>query len=345
MNYYDSLVSAARRWPKQPAIIDEYGLMTFDELWRETAKLTKALRQSGVEERHGVGIMIGNNRYFLMSLYAVLACDAVVMPLAPMLSREEVLNMIAEGNLHFVVADRVRHTIAPVVQHFQFSPLTLFRTSRSSDRPTVEFLSDAAVMRFTSGTTGDAKCVILSHRTLWERTEAANKGLRLNSSDRILWVLPMAYHFIVSILLYVRYGVGLIVCEDFLAENLLNRANDYKATVLYGAPLHIRLLAKTKGDARFTSLQRVVSTTTGIGAEICKAFFERHGIPVIQALGIIEVGIPLINGTDAARNPVPLAHNPTIKQAIICVRPIRVLDRPPSQSWQLEPRRPEAASY
>jgi acyl-coenzyme A synthetase/AMP-(fatty) acid ligase len=158
-------------------------------------------------------------------------------------------------------------------------------------------------MRFTSGTTGDAKCVILSHRALWERTEAANKGLKLTSADRILWVLPMAYHFIVSILLYIRYGVGVIVCEDFLAENLLHRANDYNATVLYGAPLHIRLLARSTTKTGFTTLQRVISTTTGIDPEICKTFFERYAIPVIQALGIIEVGIPLINSSDAGRHP------------------------------------------
>ena len=73
-------------------------------------------------------------------------------------------------------------------------------------------------MRFTSGTTGTSKGVVLTHRDVLERTRAANSGLGLTCEDKILWVLPMAYHFYVSIILYLEVGATVIVSADYLAE-------------------------------------------------------------------------------------------------------------------------------
>ena len=56
-----------------------------------------------------------------------------------------------------------------------------------------------------------------------ERTRAANKGLGLTSQDRVLWVLPMSYHFFATILLYLEVGSTIVVGPDYLAESILER--------------------------------------------------------------------------------------------------------------------------
>ena len=78
-----------------------------------------------------------------------------------------------------------------------------------------------AFMRFTSGTTGKSKGVVVSHHSLFERTEAAAQALHLEAGQTVAWVLPMAYHFLVSIVTYVRYGVCITVCKDMLAQTFL----------------------------------------------------------------------------------------------------------------------------
>src|SRR5690606_22040519 len=62
----------------------------------------------------------------------------------------------------------------------------------------------SAFLRLTSGTTGTAKGVLISRRSLDERIAAANRALKLTAEDRVLWMLPMAYHVAVSVLLYVE---------------------------------------------------------------------------------------------------------------------------------------------
>ena len=119
-----------------------------------------------------------------------------------------------------------------VTTSFRFHELELFLTrTKSSLSDTVgQKFPGAAVMRFTSGTTADARCVVLSHQTILERTQAANEGLQLRDNDRVVWVLPMAFHFVVSIMLYIRYGAGIIICDGFLAENILRKTTECEGT-------------------------------------------------------------------------------------------------------------------
>src|SRR4030095_4602167 len=170
-----------------------------------------------------------------------------------------------------------------------------FVSNSTSSMPIASHVSNAALIRFTSGTTGTSKGVILSHETILARITAANSALQLSNDDVVLWVLSMAYHFVVSIILYLHYGASIVVCNDFLASAVLEKVNQPKATLLYAAPVHIRMLANDSGDKKMDSLKKVISTSTGITREQCEAFYNRFNIPVSQAYGIIEIGLPIVN--------------------------------------------------
>jgi len=183
------------------------------------------------------------------------------------------------------------------LQHAPLEPCQLLpeaiygrRTERALSQKTVEIGEDPAFIRFTSGTTGKSKGVVISHKSVKERVDAANEGLCLNETDRVVWVLPMAYHFVVSIVLYIKYGAGIIVNDVFLAEDILKSIKDYGGTFLYAAPMHIRLLAAHKEQMHLPTLKKVISTTTSISEEVCREFKARYNVPVSQAYGIIEIG-------------------------------------------------------
>ncbi len=59
--------------------------------------------------------------------------------------------------------------------------------------------------------------------------------------------------------------------------------------------MHIRLLFSDNSDRMMPTLKRVISTSTAISKEHCEKFKSRFGIPVSQAYGIIEIGLPIIN--------------------------------------------------
>jgi long-chain acyl-CoA synthetase len=306
MNVYETLVQSAKAHPTAIAVHDEYGTLTYNELLSQTEKLKEVLSQNGVAEGIGIALITKNSRYFIIGLYAAVGCKAVVMPLSQQQQPDEIERALKESSLHFILSDD--KSFAELgqgkIQIDDLSdPLFLSRTDRSQTEVTVPFLKDVAFMRFTSGTTGASKCVILTHQAVLERIEAANEVLRISPSDNVVWVLPMAYHFIVSIVLYIRYGAGIIICNDFLAEHILGKIQNLRGTFLYASPMHIRLLAAFPDAVRLPSLRCVISTTTAVNPDHCKTFKEKYKLPVNQAFGIIEIGLPIINIDKAEEHP------------------------------------------
>lgn len=165
-----------------------------------------------------------------------------------------------------------------------------------------------AFIRFSSGTTGRSKGVVLSHRSLEERVVAANAGLGIGPGDRVLWMLPMAHHFAVSIVLYLYHGACTVLAESHLADPVLETAARTGATVVYGSPFHHALLAADRGDWNWPDLRLAVSTASPLTASVADAFAKRFGRPLVQALGIIEVGLPLLNTGGAVDAPLALGR-------------------------------------
>ena len=179
-----------------------------------------------------------------------------------------------------------------------------FTRLENSQPPLAPGIADAAFVRFTSGTTGAAKGVVLTHRDVLERTRAANAGLKLTHEDKILWVLPMAYHFYVSIILYLEIGSTVIVSADYLAGSLLETAAKHAATFLYITPMHVRMMnSDQSGRALPPSLKRVMSVSAKLHPQSALDFLAKYKVPVAQGYGIIEVGLPIQNNDEAAEHP------------------------------------------
>jgi long-chain acyl-CoA synthetase len=167
---------------------------------------------------------------------------------------------------------------------------------------------DPAYLRFTSGTTSQRKGVILGHAAILARLSAANRALAIGPGDRVLWLLPMAHHFVVSILLYLREGATILLPSGSLARTVLDFANREHATVFYASPYHYRLLGKDPSDAGLPRVRLAISTAEGLHASVAEAFRQRFGFPLSQALGIIEVGLPVANLRAAATKPTCLGQ-------------------------------------
>ena len=295
---YQALEEAAKKWPHSPAVYDEYGVMTFEELFKETEDLKLTLLNLGVTKGMGVGVMACNSRNFISGIFSVIGCGATVMPISHQLKKAEVDDILREANLHAIMDDQ--HGVCPIDKECDYIQMNVesFRfafTSVSKDEQFASHVTNPAFIRFTSGTTGKSKGVIVSHQSAIERIESANKVLNLGVGDTVVWVLPMAYHFIVSILLYIKYGAAIAITKDFLPKNIIDITNAHHGTLLYASPMQIRLLASNDGEDLMPSLKMVISTSAAISLDVCKDFKARFKIDVSQAYGIIEIGLPMIN--------------------------------------------------
>jgi long-chain acyl-CoA synthetase len=308
---YEILKAAAQQWPDNTAVYDEHGAMSFLELFTEAEELRKQLTGIGIKEGMGIGVMAANGRHFIIGIFAAVGTGAAVMPMSPQLKKAEIDDILKDTKLHAIIDDRTAHqpldtvdTVIPIKNgSFRFG-----FTGIDGSVAFAPFVDQPAFIRFTSGTTGKSKGVIVSHQSVLDRIEGANKGLELGPGDTVIWVLPMAYHFMVSIILYVRFGAAIAVAKDFLAKNIIEITNRHKGTLLYASPVQIRLLANDTGAEQMTSLKKVISTSAAIALDVCKAFKERFKLDVSQAYGIIEIGLPILNYSKSAEHPEAVGY-------------------------------------
>jgi acyl-CoA synthetase (AMP-forming)/AMP-acid ligase II len=307
MNVYQTLAQAARQWPERIAIIDAAGPMDYQSLWREIEALRSQLAALGVGNGQGVGMQGRNGRAFVIGALAALGCGAVVMPIHHLLKPDEMASMLVRAPL-CVILDDLTGRAQPGEMTCELKVpggVTLRYTRLAAPQvPLAPWVEGAAFLRFTSGTTGAAKGVMLTHQGTLERTRGANRGLGLTQEDRVLWVLPMSYHFFATILLYLEVGCTIVVGPDYFADAILDAAWKHEATFLYVTPMHVRMLtAESSGRCLPPSLRRVMSVSSRLHLQIAKDFHARFGVPISQGYGIIEVGVPLMNLQDPAEHP------------------------------------------
>jgi len=297
VNIVSVIEESARRWPAAPAIIDESGTLTFRELAAEVERL-RVVFQPLIPPGTGIGLRLPNGRNFLVTLMALAAAGATVMPLGAQ-AREAELTALLEGvPLAGIIGPGSTGTVLPLAG----DPCAL-RWLRPDPVVIAPHVPDAVFIRPTSGTTGRSKGVVFSHATVLARLAAADEAFHLTPADRVAWVLPMAWHFIVSLLLYVRSGAAIVICRDPLAADIIAAIREHHCTLFYGSPTHIALLAADRSDVELPTLRFVISTSAGLAPQSAAAFQHRFGVPVTQIFGIIEVGLPLGNLTGAALNP------------------------------------------
>jgi len=256
------------------------------------------LRAAGVASGDRVGLMARQGPRFIEAALGVLAADACVVPIPDDAKGSVLDEFTRRAHLHHLLREDEG-----------FACRTLSGVPPLDGGGDEEFRAlHPAYLRFTSGTTNRRKGVILSHATIEARLVAANRALAIGPGDRVLWLLPMAHHFVVSILLYLRYGASVLLPGGPLARTVLDFCQRAAPSVLYASPYHFNLLAKDTSDAKLPGVRLAISTAEGLRVEIARHFRERFGIPLGQALGIIEVGLPAMNLEHADSKPGALGR-------------------------------------
>jgi long-chain acyl-CoA synthetase len=254
-----------------------------------------AAKRIGEVDAHRIGLDCPNGVAHVVLALGIVRSGKCLVPLASELAAPERERVVRETGVGAIID--ASGTIRPVP-------------------PTADLDFDAAALtalnpafiRFSSGTTGTSKGVVISHGTLLERVTAANRGLRIGPADRIVWILPMAHHFAVSIMLYLLSGATTVIVNSHLGAEVLAAGRRHGGTVLYGAPFHHALLAAENSGLPWPSLRLAVSTAAALPLKTAQAFDARYGLPLTQGLGIIEVGLPLLNLASAREKPAAVGR-------------------------------------
>lgn len=325
-NVTDALDRHARERPGDLAAHDGQRALTWSDLRERVDAAAAILRSAGVAVGHRVALIAPDGIDALVAALAILRLGAVHAPIDHTLAPPEV----TAAETAMGTAWRVR--IVEPASGGGERVYDIVATGAPVEDPLGPGVS--AFLRLSSGTTGTAKGVLLSHATIVERIAAANAGLGIAATDRVLWLLPMAYHFAVSVLLYLDRGAAIVFGNRLRAAQTAEVARKARCTVIYASPWHIRRLAELPPGADLpTGLRLVVSTTTALDAGAAPAFHARHGLHVRQGLGIIEIGLPFLSPGGVGEQPGDLG--PAQPAYRVHIRDSAGNDLPPGQPGEL----------
>jgi long-chain acyl-CoA synthetase len=298
MNIVEVIREETRSYGTKTAMVEGERAITYGDLLAEIAALRDLLAARGIGPGQRIALRCRDGIDYVIGALGVLDCGAAVVPVADSYIDSEIQDTIRRIDVHGTVLHAGMERTAEDAESVKLNEVFRWLPRRAgTDYDQRCRAIEAAFIRFSSGTTGASKGVVLSHRTIVERTDAANSGLAITPADVILWVLGMSHHFVVSILLFLRKAATIIVANDNFPFSVVEAAQRHPITFIYASPVHYYVLATSDAvaPAALARVRLAISTAMRMPAEIFAQFHAKFGLAPREAYGIIEVGLPFIN--------------------------------------------------
>ena len=160
--------------------------------------------------------------------------------------------------------------------------------------------SGAAVILYTSGTTGRPKAVALSEQNLLSNVDGCKQATGFDQSRTMLAVLPLfhSYGLTLTLLLPLTEGASVVVPERFNPRQVLQLIEQHRVACLLCVPGQFRLLIKDATPIDSSSLWLCVSGAERLPESVAQEFHERFNYPLIQGYGATELS-PVVSFTRA----------------------------------------------
>jgi long-chain acyl-CoA synthetase len=248
--------SQAATRPSAIALIDGRSTTTYGALFRHACQIARGLSASGVVPGDRVIYVGKNSRAYFELLFGVALTGAVIVPVSWRLSAAEIADILADAGGSVVFVEDEFRSLLPQTERVVVE-ITVLDGGRSlaewyaqfpaseSTLPIKE--SDVVLQLYTSGTTGRAKGVMLTHRNLLAQREF-HRRLQVewdtwSDADVSLVSMPIAHISGSGWSLYAFYnGARNVIVRDFEPGYVLECIERYRVSRMFVVPAALRML-------------------------------------------------------------------------------------------------------
>ena len=317
---------------------DGYREISFGELGTRVARLAHGLRQVGITSGQRVATFMTNNQEHLEAYFAIPCMGAVLHTLNIRLAAEQIAFIANQAEDSVVLVDMsvapvfaavlpeltTVHTVVGVgpgdLDQLAVSGKQVIRYDDLLDGQPAEYdwpdldEKSAAAMCYTSGTTGNPKGVVYSHRStyLHSMNVCSANSIGLVEGDR---VLPIASMFHANAwgqpYAAVMAGADLLMPDRYLqAEPLVDMIERHRPTVAAAVPTiwnDVLQYLHANPGRDISSLRTVACGGSAVPLVMMKEYEEHYGVVIRQAWGMTETSPlaaiatppPEVTGNDA----------------------------------------------
>ena len=263
---------------ERPAILafGEEGVesWSYRELAGRVRLLARGLRGVGVERGDHVAIVCGNRPEWVAACLAVISAGAVVVPVDVQIGDDALGHVLVDSGAGHVFAtsdqvDRLEKLADAALSRVILLDVgeedgrswRCLPTGGDEDLPGLR-AGDGAALFYTSGTTGAAKGVPLSHANLAFQVDSLLGAGLVSEEDRVLLLLPLhhVYPFVMGMLTPLAAGLPIILPQSLTGPQLVRALREGEATLIVGVP---RLY-----DALYSGIEEMVGSAGRFAAAI-----------------------------------------------------------------------------
>jgi acyl-CoA synthetase (AMP-forming)/AMP-acid ligase II len=292
----------------KPALID--GLtgrqLSYGMLADGVKRVASALRRRGFKKADVFAIFSPNVIEYPIAFFAGAALGGVITTINSLYTPRELADQLKNSGARFLLTvpafmDRVREAI----KELAIEEVFVFGTAEGATpfgellaQPAEDFTveinpaEDLVALPYSSGTTGVAKGVMLTHRNLVANVCQAEQCFHLPEGERVLGVMPFYHIYGMTVImnLALHSGATIVTMPRFELEAFLRVLQDHRISRAYVAPPIVVALAKHPMIDQFdlTSVTRVFSGAAPLDEGLAGAVGRRLNCAVTQGYGMTE---------------------------------------------------------
>ncbi|MGN0488324.1 MAG: AMP-binding protein [Ruminococcus sp.] len=314
----DILVQSQQKFSSEDAIRyklkkDVIASKSYTQLKDDSESFSLSLKNLGELGNHIA--VIGMTSYeWIVAYFGIVNSGSVAVPLDVSLPAEELCRLINCADVTVLVLDEIRKDILPVAMENcpKLKYIISMQKAESEDNR-LSFWKlleenqgafdyqpkpdDLCTIMFTSGTTGESKGVMLTHRNMAENATVLD--MKIQPRTVILSVLPIHHAYCLSMDILKGISLGSIICINDSLMRVAKNIKLFKPNMILMVPLMIETIAKKLEDAKGLPAWLVKKQVFGKqfhticsgGAYLNPAYvdmFNKYGITILQGYGMTE---------------------------------------------------------
>lgn len=259
MNLSAILESNARKYPQNEAVIGMGQRLTYKVLNQQVERLAKGLLQKGITKGDKIVLFMPNVPEFIVTYFAVHHIEAIIVPINAKSTLAEIEYILENSDAKGLI---VHDLLFQSVVHLN-SDCLLVKTGEEyprwlsfenlqaetdgKDLPYSQAKEDEpCTILYTSGTTGQPKGVLFSHRNILTVAKMICIEMEMKPESRLLLMMPLSHSAPLHLFLMAGMIVGAthVLTPTFTPELLLKTVQREKTTHFFGAPVAYLLTGK-----------------------------------------------------------------------------------------------------
>ena len=304
---------------EKAAVIDKTETLSWRSFNERSYQVANGLISMGLEKGDRVIVLMSNGLPMMEALFGIMAGGFVSAPLNVSVTNKAILNMVLDSGAKAVLvtdeyASRIEDLKSEIPKQTYanrvcagadldgWTQYETWRNAQSKERPNVVLNPDDYLnIIYSSGTTGQPKGIVHTHKGRRDWAYDMALALRYNSSARFLVTIGLYSNITwVGLLSTMLNGGTVLINGKFDAAELWARIERDKITHLSMVPtLYERMMDFDHQAFDASSIQGMMSAGSPLREPVKAALFDRFDCGIIELYGLTEGVITTLDPEDA----------------------------------------------